>query len=121
MGALRPKPLPARKRAVREMAVFQRQQQKRIDENEECSRGSHRRIAADLGLPEAQQSFFVAEVEFDLLCGDENYVTKRSNARSFPHCLGLGAPHNQMRLRGLDIHSGKGTRGGAFGPSQYTH
>src|SRR5260221_11959777 len=68
MGALRPKPLPARKRqrAVREMAVFQRQQQKRIDENEECSRGSHRRIAADLGLPEAQQSFFVAEVEFDL-------------------------------------------------------
>jgi hypothetical protein len=76
MGALRAKPLPARKRqrAVREMTVFQRQQQKRIDENEECSRGSHRGIAADLGLPEAQQSFFVAEVEFDLFCGVCSYV-----------------------------------------------
>ncbi len=48
------------------MAVFQRQQQERVGENKERSRGSHGGIAADLGLPEAQQIFFVAEVEFDL-------------------------------------------------------
>ena len=49
-----------------EMAVFQRQQQECVGENEERRRGSHGGIAANLRLPEAQQSFFVAEVEFDL-------------------------------------------------------
>jgi hypothetical protein len=68
MGALRSKPLPARKRqrAVGEMAVFQGQQQERVGENEERSRGAHGGIAAGLRLAEAQQGFFVAEVEFDL-------------------------------------------------------
>ena len=67
MRALRSKPLPARagQRAVREMAVFQRQQQERVDENEERSGGAHGRIAADLRLAETEQGFFVAEVEFD--------------------------------------------------------
>ena len=49
-----------------EMAIFQGQQQKRVSENKEGSSSTHGTIAADLRLTEAQQSFFVAEVEFDL-------------------------------------------------------
>jgi len=47
------------------MVIFQGQQQEGIDKNEERSGGSHGGIAADLRLAEAQQSFFVAEIEFD--------------------------------------------------------
>ncbi len=68
MRALRSKPLPARRRqrAVGEMAIFQRQEQNRVDENKEGSRGADSGIGADLGLSKAEQSLFVAEVELDL-------------------------------------------------------
>ena len=49
-----------------------------------------------------------------------NYLAKRIGNAVFPHCLGLRGPHNQMRLRGLNIHSGKGTRGGAFAVTTLT-
>jgi hypothetical protein len=68
MGPARSKPLPARtgQRAVGEMAIFQSQQQQRVDEHEKSGGGAHRGIAADLWLTEAQQSFFIAKIEFDL-------------------------------------------------------
>ena len=56
------------------VAVFQSQQQQCVDEHEESGGGAHGGIAADLWLPETQQSFFVAKVELDLLCGGERYV-----------------------------------------------
>jgi len=56
------------------VAVFQSQQQQCVDEHEESGGGAHGGIAADLWLPETQQSFFVAKVELDLFCGDERYV-----------------------------------------------
>ena len=68
MGPARSKPLPARtgQGAVSKVAVFQSQQQQCVDEHEESGGGAHGGIAADLGLPETQQSFFVAKIEFDL-------------------------------------------------------
>src|SRR6516225_5441534 len=67
VGATKPGPLPAgaRERTVREMTVFQSQQQKRVSENEEGGRRSHCSVAANLRLAEAEQCFFVAEIEFD--------------------------------------------------------
>jgi len=56
------------------MAILQSQQQQGVDEHEESGGAAHGGIAADLWLPEAQQSFLVAKVEFDLFCGDERYV-----------------------------------------------
>src|SRR5215469_8361022 len=68
VGASQPRSLPAgsRKRAVREMAVLQSQQQKRVSEDEEGGGRSHGSVAANLRLAKAEQSFFVAEVEFNL-------------------------------------------------------
>jgi len=68
MGPPRSKPLPtwAGQRAVGEMAIFQSQQQQRVDEHEESGGGAHGGTAAHLWLPEAQQSLFVAKIECDL-------------------------------------------------------
>jgi hypothetical protein len=67
-GSARSQLLPARtgQGAVGEMAIFQSQQQQCVDEHEESCGGAHGGIAAELWLPETQQSFFVAKVEFDL-------------------------------------------------------
>ena len=48
------------------MTGLQSQQQERVDEDEEGGGGSDGGIGADLEFAEAEQGFFVAEVEFDL-------------------------------------------------------
>jgi hypothetical protein len=93
---------------------------------QEVDASNHGKVRAEIVALVVNKRLLLVETPADnhqlqFLCGDENYVAKRWETRFFPHCHGLRAPHNQMRLRGLDIHSRKGTRGVAFGPSQDPH